>query len=158
MECQRIVSHKNCSGFKNIGIPIQLFKNTKERQYLILQRCNAELQRTNCKKRIQMQIISFQEEKGNIWVTHVQWWYQGQSKKSQNKKVDALPPQIQLLPMWLWCLRWLCCKRGWENWKSCWEEYFLWDWNENLISTFNQYQENSWSDNEVEIAAEGTAL
>ena len=40
---------KNCSGFTIIGIPIQFFKNTKERQSLIVQRCDAEaqLQETN---------------------------------------------------------------------------------------------------------------
>ena len=52
MECQRIVSHKNCSGFKNIGIPIQLFKNTKEETISYCQKMQCriaedQLQETN---------------------------------------------------------------------------------------------------------------
>ena len=52
VECQRIVSHKNCSGFKNIGIPIQLFKNTKEETISYCQKMQCriaedQLQETN---------------------------------------------------------------------------------------------------------------
>ena len=50
--CERIVSHKNCSGFKNIGIPIQLFKNTKEETISYCQKMQCriaedQLQETN---------------------------------------------------------------------------------------------------------------